>query len=181
MFWLRSDTPLLPLTRAAAHLPAFWVNSSMFHRICRLPIIRVCSGPVWGGFGSGGGGPGPPFTTRFEGCALRPGAPLAPVPLRTPRAARRAAFTHSGHFELTLGPVRSSYLHLFGFLEGFSRSLHWLWLDNFCGWHFYFKVTLLSPASVYGTDPSSSPSIKRQKPKISTFPFSDSVAMVLAP
>lgn len=155
MFCLSPDTPLLPLARTAGHLPAFWVNSCMFHRVCRLLIIRVCSGPVWGGFGSGGGGPGPPVTARFEGCALRSGAPLTPVPLRTPRAARRAAFTHSGHFERTLRSVSSSYLHRFGFLEGFSCSLHRLWLDNFWGWHFHFSGTLLSPPSrpvIFGSD-----------------------------
>lgn len=157
MFCLSPDPPLLPRTRTGGHLLAFWVNSSVFQRVSRPATVRVCLGAVCGGAGSGGAGPGSPLTARLYGCALRPGAPLAPaVPLRTPRAARRAAFTHSGHFEFIFCPVDRSYLHRFGLLEGFSCSLYRFLLYYLCGWHFYFKVTLLSPASVQGGAPSSS-------------------------
>lgn len=118
---LSPDAPsLLPRT-TGGHLRAFWVeNSGMFNS-----VGRCCPG-------SGGAGPGP----RFAGPLRTPVSTL-----RTPRAARRAAFTHSGHSEFTLRSVNRSHLHRFGFLGCFS--LHRFRLDDFCGWHFLnFKVTL---------------------------------------
>lgn len=107
-------TPLLPLARTGGRLPAFGVNRRMSHR-------------VGGRVRSGGAGPGPP---------------LAAVPLRTPRAARRANVAHGGHSELTFRAVSRSRLHRFGFLEGFSWSPHWFWLDNFYGCHCFLVLRL---------------------------------------
>lgn len=121
VFALGSDAPLVPLTRSSARLSALWTNSSVFHG---RPAVRVGSGPgagAGGGFGSGGAGPGSPLTARSKGGALRPGVPLTPAARRrTPRAARRAAFTHRGRLQLRARPGHRSHLHRSAPLEGFT-------------------------------------------------------------
>lgn len=122
---LGSDAPLVPLTRFGARLAALWTNSSVCHG---RPAGRVGSGPVagggfggFGGFGSGGAGPGSPLAAGSEGGALRPGAPLTPAARRrTPRAARRAAFTHRGRLQLRARPGHRAHLHRSAPLQGFT-------------------------------------------------------------
>lgn len=156
---LSCDAPLLPLTRTDAHFPGFGADSGVFHRAGRLPVIRVCLGPVRRR--SGSAGPGSPLTVCSGGCSRRSGGPVTACALRAPRAAGGAAFTHSGHFERTVCAVSRSYLHRFGFLDGFSCRLHCFGFNHFCCWHFYFKV--LSADSLYEIDASSSAREKDKK------------------
>ncbi len=171
VFALGPDAALLPRTRTPARLAASLVSSIMFHR--RVQTSRVSSGTVRGGFGGGGAGPG--ASLAAECCALRPGDPHTLVPLRTPRAARRAAFTHSGHF------VNRSHLHRFTSLDGLTWSVHLFWFDDFCGWHVYLNVTFQFPAWAYGRGTSSFVRLKDKILKISTFPFGGTVATKRAP
>lgn len=133
---LGPDAALRPLSRTGGRFPA---GSCVFHTAAHPAALRVGLGAVWGRrFGGGGGGPSsPPLTAHPGGCALCPigvgtagggGGLVTSVPLRTPGAARRAAFTHSGYFEFT--HRRRLY-----FLHWFPGRLHWFRFDISGRWH----------------------------------------------
>lgn len=140
---LGPDAALLPLRRTRGGLPA---DSCVFHAAAHPPALRVSLGAVWRRrFGGGGGGASsPPLTAHLGGCAQCPigvgtagggGGLVTSVPLRTPGAARRAAFTHSGHFEFTLRSVQRPHRHRLYFLHWSPRRLHWFRFDISGRWH----------------------------------------------
>lgn len=134
---LSPDAPLIPLDRTHGRLPALCVDSGMFHGAGRPPVVRVCFEEVFSELGGSRVGSASPLAARFRRWPLRTsGGPVTAVPLVAPRAAWRATFTHSGHFELTLCRF---YLHRFGFLQRFCRRLRWFRLDNLRGRHLYFS------------------------------------------